>query len=105
MNDKKILENFVDLSNESVKKWVNFLQESLSFTAKEKAFFFIDASKYSVQQIEQFTKSLEKEKLANEKLAKEYPEEFAKRKERCQEAWRFMLERLEEYIVSRKISE
>lgn len=99
MNQKDLLQKFIDLGIPRVKEWAELLEKSIYFTAREKAFFLIDFDKNTPEQFVKFIKVLEIGKKRAEQLEQDFPDEHKRLSKEAANAWQFMLERLEEYIV------
>jgi len=102
MTQEEILTEFVDLSIPRVKEWVQMLEESIYFTAREKAFFLIDFDKNTPEQFIKFFEVLKKGESTAERLRKDFPDEHKRLSEEAIKAWQFMLVRLSEYLFAHK---
>jgi len=96
------LGQFIDYKNDEHTRFVELLQDSISFSAREKAFMIIDFHRYNQIQKQKLVKALESDRRLIKDLEHEYPEEYAQREIRSKKAWIFMLERLAEYIQEQK---
>ncbi|NQT50273.1 hypothetical protein HQ571_06285 [Candidatus Kuenenbacteria bacterium] len=98
MTQDKIIKQFIDLKNSQNRRFVELLEDSVSFTAKEKLFMIIDFYKYSDKQKEKLVKVFENDYRHIRNLKEKYPDDYQVRKKRTKKTWAFMMERLEEYV-------
>jgi len=102
MDQNKILGQFIDYKNDEHIRFIELLQDSISFSAREKAFMIIDFHRYNQIQKQKLVKALESDRRLIKDLEHEYPEEYGQRAMRSKKAWIFMLERLAEYMQEQK---
>ena len=102
MIQEKILKQFIDFKKGANKRFIELLESSISFTAKEKAFMIIDFYKYSGKQIDNLVKVLENDYRQTRNLKEKHPTDYQERKIRTENAWEFMLEQLQVYSSESK---
>lgn len=101
--EKKILRNFLVLTEAEVARWAGLLKESLSFTAREKGIFILDFSAYTSEQKRQFIDFLLKEKARFKNLRQKHPKHFQQKQQERARAWSFMLAQLRKFTEEKNI--